>query len=192
MGSVFFILSTFAQRKERNGYKNLIHLSIVKFMRKFMMLLGVLAVSSVSAWAQTTASCVVVEEADGTKTEYLLTTEPRITYVGNDVTLTSSEVTVKLDVADVKKVYLSERSINATGIQDVKASESVIVDLTDGKLDLNGLKNGSPVAIYSVDGRQLYAGTASAAGTLSLPLGTLPGGMIIVKTTTQTFKIIKK
>jgi hypothetical protein len=160
-------------------------------MRKFMMLLCVLAVSSVSAWAQTTASCVVVEQTNGDKAEYLLTTEPRITYVGDDVTLTSTEVTVVLDVADVKKVYLSQTNA-ATGIQDVKASESVIVDLTDGKLDLNGLKEGSPVALYSVDGRQLYAGTASAAGTLSLPLGTLPGGMIIVKTTTQTFKIIKK
>jgi len=161
-------------------------------MKKFMMLLGVLAVSSVSAWAQTTASCVVVEQTNGDKAEYLLTTEPRITYVDNEVTLTSTEVTVKLDAADVKKVYLAETSNNATSIQDVKTSESVIVDLTDGKLDLNGLKNGSPVAIFSVDGRQLYAGTASAAGTLSLPLGTLPGGMIIVKTTTQTFKIIKK
>ena len=158
-----------------------------------MMLLGVLAVSSVSAWAQTTASCVVVEETNGNKTEYLLTTEPYITYVGNDVTITNTEVTVVLDAADVEKVYLSETETNAaTGIQEVKASESVLVDLTDGKLNLNGLKTGSPVALYSVDGRQLYAGTASAAGTLSLPLGTLPGGMIIVKTTTQTFKIIKK
>ena len=157
-----------------------------------MMLLCVLALSSVSAWTQTTVSCVVVEQANGSKAEYLLTTEPRITYVDNEVNITSTEVTVKLDVADVKKVYLSETSSNATGVQEVKASESVIVDLTDGKLSLNGLKNGSPVALYSVDGRQLYAGTASAAGTLTLPLGTLHGGMIIVKTSTQSFKIIKK
>ena len=158
-----------------------------------MMLFCVLAVSAVSAWAQTTASCVVVEQTNGDKAEYLLTTEPYITYVGNDVTITNTEVTVVLDAADVEKVYLSETNLNgATAIQDVKASESVLVDLTDGNLSVNGLETGSPVALYSVDGRQLYAGTASAAGTLSLPLGTLPGGMIIVKTTTQTFKIIKK
>ena len=161
-------------------------------MRKFKMLLCVLAVSTVSAWAQSTASCVVVEETNGNKTEFLLTTQPRITYVGNDVTLTSTGATVVLDAANVKKVFLAESETNATSVQEVKASESVIVDLTDGKLALNGLKSDSPVALYSVDGRQLYAGTASAAGTLSLPLGSFPGGIIIVKTTTQSFKIIKK
>ena len=160
-------------------------------MRKFMMILCVLAASSVSAWAQTTASCVVVDQVRGPRYEFLLTNDPKITYVGDEVTISSTDNTVVLDAANVEKVYLSQTNA-ATGIQDVKASESVIVDLTDGKLDLNGLKKGSPVALYSVDGRQLYAGTASAAGTLSLPLGTLPGGMIIVKTTTQTFKIIKK
>jgi len=161
-------------------------------MRKFMMLLGVLAVSAVSAWAQTTASCVVVDQVRGPQYKFLLSNDPKITYDGDEVTISSTDNTVVLDVADVERVYLSQTSTDANGIQDVKASESVIVDMTDGKLDLNGLKNGSPVALYSVDGRQLYAGTASAAGTLSLPLGTLPGGMIIVKTTTQTFKIIKK
>ena len=162
-------------------------------MRKFMMLLGVLAVSAVSAWAQTTASCVVVDQVRGPQHKFLLSSEPKITYVGDDVTISSTgSADVVLDVANVEKVYLSETSTEADGIQDVKASESVIVDMTDGKLDLNGLKEGSPIALYSVDGRQLYAGTASAAGTLSLPLGTLPSGMIIVKTTTQTFKIIKK
>jgi len=157
-----------------------------------MMLLGVLAVSAVSAWAQTTASCVVVDQVRGPQYKFLLSNDPKITYDGDEVTISSTDNTVVLDVADVERVYLSQTSTDANGIQDVKASESVIVDMTDGKLDLNGLKNGSPVALYSVDGRQLYAGTASAAGTLSLPLGTLPGGMIIVKTTTQTFKIIKK
>ena len=156
------------------------------------MLFFALAVSSVSAWAQTTASCVVVEQTNGNKAEYLLSTEPRITYVGNDVTLTSTEVTVVLDAADVSKVYLSETNISSTAIQQVEAAKSVFVNLTDGNLSLNGLETGSPVALYTADGRQLYAGTANAAGTLSLPLGSFQGGIIIVKTATQTFKIIKK
>ena len=163
------------------------------FMKKIMMLFFALAVSSVSAWAQTTtASCVVVEETDGNKTEYLLATEPRITYDGDKVTLTSSETTVELNAAEVKKVYLSETSLGATAIQQVEATKSVLFDLTNGNLSVNGLETGSPVALYTADGRQIYAGTANAAGSLSLPLGSFQGGMIIVKTTKQTFKIIKK
>ena len=159
-----------------------------------MMLFFALAVSSVSAWAQTTtASCVVVEETNGNKTEFLLATEPRITYDGDVVTLECTEDNLVLDAAEVKKVYLSQKSLSgATAIQQLEATKSVLFDLTDGNLSVNGLETGSPVALYTADGRQLYAGTANAAGSLSLPLGSFQGGMIIVKTTKQTFKIIKK
>ena len=162
--------------------------------KKTMMLFFALAVSSVSAWAQTTtASCVVVEDIDGNETPFLLATEPRITYVGDVVTLTSNETTVEFDAAEVKKVYLSQTSLSgATAIQQVEATKSVLFDLTDGNLSVNGLETGSPVALYTADGRQIYVGTANAAGSLSLPLGSFQGGMIIVKTTKQTFKIIKK
>ena len=160
-------------------------------MRKFKMLLCALAVSTVSAWAQTTEMCVVVEQTNGGTANYLLSTEPRITFVNDVVTLTSTKETVELPAADVAKVYLS--SVNtSTGIQQVEAPEAVLISLTDGKLALNGLKAGSPVTLYSADGRQLFAGTTSAAGALSLPLGQFPGGIIIVKTTSQTFKFIKK
>ena len=162
--------------------------------KKTMMLFFALAVSSVSAWAQTTtASCVVVEETNGNKTEFLLATEPRITYDGDVVTLECTEDNLVLDAAEVKKVYLSQKSLSgATAIQQLEATKSVLFDLTDGNLSVNGLETGSPVALYTADGRQLYAGTANAAGSLSLPLGSFQGGMIIVKTTKQTFKIIKK
>ena len=162
--------------------------------KKTMMLFFALAVSSVSAWAQTTtASCVVVEETNGNKTEFLLATEPRITYDGDVVTLECTEDNLVLDAAEVKKVYLSQTTLSgATAIQQVEATKSVLFDLTDGNLSVNGLETGSPVALYTADGRQIYAGTANAAGSLSLPLGSFQGGMIIVKTAKQTFKIIKK
>ena len=162
--------------------------------KKTMMLFFALAVSSVSAWAQTTtASCVVVEETNGNKTEFLLATEPRITYDGDVVTLECTEDNLVLDAAEVKKVYLSQTNLSgATAIQQVEATKSVLFDLTDGNLSVNGLETGSPVALYTADGRQIYAGTANAAGSLSLPLGSFQGGMIIVKTAKQTFKIIKK
>ena len=162
-------------------------------MKKFMMLLGVLAVSAVSAWAQTTATCVVVDQVRGPQYKFLLTDDPKITYVGDDVTISSNgSVDVVLNAANVEKVYLSENDLGATAIQQVEATKSVLFDLTDGNLSVNGLETGSPVALYTADGRQIYAGTANAAGSLSLPLGSFHGGMIIVKTAKQTFKIIKK
>ena len=50
--------------------------------KKTMMLFFALAVSSVSAWAQTTtASCVVVEETNGNKTECDGTCEQDLIFV---------------------------------------------------------------------------------------------------------------
>ena len=64
-----------------------------------------LALVSATLWAEEAQPCVVVEQTDGTRTEYLLTAEPRVSYDGAVVRLVSSEASVELAVADVAKVY---------------------------------------------------------------------------------------
>ena len=160
-------------------------------MKKIKMLLCALAMTNASVWAQTTQPCVVVEQTDGTKANYLLASQPRITYAEGEVCLTTTETTVTLPAADVAKVYLSETE-TTTGVQTAETSSSVLVNLTGGSLALSGLDGGSAVALYDADGRQLCSGTASSDGTLSLSLGSLPSGIIIVKTIHQTFKLIRK
>ena len=154
------------------------------------LLTAALALASAALWAETTEPCVVVEQTDGTRTEYLLSAEPRVSYDGAVVRLVSSEASVELAVADVAKVYLSE---SATGISSPAASPAVRIALTAAGLQLCGLEPGSAVSVCSLDGRQLCSGRATSDGSLVLPLNNhVPGGVMVVRTSNQSFKLTRK
>ena len=132
-------------------------------------------------------ACVVVEQRDGTCSEYLLSDAPRITYSGDAVVLTTTQTEVQLPVAEVKKVYVAAAP---TGIAELSATP-VRVRLASGAIVLSGLPAGSSVTASTIDGRLLQQGRASSDGTLRLPLGNTRGQLIVVKTSTQTFKLTK-
>lgn len=140
--------------------------------------------------AETIEPCVVVEQTDGTRTEYLLSAEPRVSYDGAVVRLVSSTASVELAVADVAKVYLAE---STTGISSPAVSPAVRIRLTATGLQLCGLEPGSTVSVCILDGRQLCSGRATSDGSLTLPLNNhVPGGVIVVRTSKQSFKLTRK
>ena len=114
-----------------------------------------LALVSAALWAETTEPCVVVEQTDGTRTEYLLTAEPRVSYDGAVVRLVSSTASVELPVADVAKVYLAE---STTGISSPAASPAVRIALTATGLQLCGLEPGSTVSVLWSEARRTAVG----------------------------------
>ncbi|MBQ8064443.1 MAG: hypothetical protein IJ144_02355 [Prevotella sp.] len=162
----------------------------MKSKQRRILLTAALALAATALWAEEPAPCVVVEQTDGTRTEYLLTTEPRVSYDGSVVRLQSSEADVELAVADVAKVYLAE-SVLPTGISSSAAAggRSVRVRLTAGGLELSGLEPGSDASAVSLDGRRLSGSRAGNDGSLLLPLSNVSGGVIVVRTSNQSFKL---
>lgn len=159
--------------------------------KKTMILLALLTwMGGSGLWAQTEAPCVVVEQTDGTRTEYVLSAEPRISYAADVVTLTTADATLQLPVADVKKVYLASSVTTAVGTQ--RQPSAPRIELTADGLRLSGLTAGTTVSVYAADGRQLLAPVAATDGTLSISLGRQPQGMLIIKTNNQSFKLIRK
>lgn len=161
---------------------------------KKLFLSGLLLFSA-SLYAQEyEAPCVVVEQTDGSKTEYLLKSEPRIAFDGETVTLTTSDETVLLKVENVSRAYVKapvKPQPNEVGIAEASKTAERVILTADG-LSLSGLQPGSAVDVYTADGRQLKAVKAAADGTASLNLGNSRSGMIIVKTNNQSFKLIRK
>lgn len=133
--------------------------------------------------------CVVVEQENGDKTEYLLSTLPQIRYVDDVVILSTSSATLELPAENVAKVYLSESA--STGVDGVK-SDAVRFSFVDGGLVVSGLEQGSAVEVYAVDGSLLVSRKAGNAGKVSLPLPQSQHGTLIVKANGQTFKVIAK
>ena len=162
------------------------------FMKKRSKLLLASLLLMCSSGLQAQTSCVVVEQTDGTKTEFLLTCEPRIRYAADVVTLTSTDATLELPVDVVKKVYLSETNEDLNDLRSTQQTATARVRLTADALLMSGLAAACPVTVYSADGRLLRSQNANPDGTLSLSLSRLPQGMLIIKTNNQSFKLIRK
>jgi hypothetical protein len=135
----------------------------------------------------------VVEKTNGTETEYLLKSDPRITFDGENVTLTTSEETIVLKAEYVLRAYVkaAKSQPDEVGISEATKSAERVALTADG-LSLTGLTPGSAVDVYTADGRQLKSVKAAADGTASLNFGNSRSGMIIVKTNNQSFKLIRK
>ena len=158
-------------------------------LRRLLLAL-VLMLPATAMRADGGAPCVVVEQTDGTKTEYLLSDAPRVSYDGKVVRLTSSTADVELAQADVLKVYLAQSIATAIGTPEARTATRV--RLTADGLCLSGLEPGSTVSVAALDGRLLSGGRASADGSLTLPLNHVPDGIIVIRTSHQSFKLIRK
>jgi hypothetical protein len=134
--------------------------------------------------------CVVVELTDNTRAEYLLSDSPKISFSGSVVTLTTASTTIEMSVASVRKVYVAEAS--PSGISETSARSLVQIAITEGGLSFSGLEAGSSVSAATINGMLVGSGCADGNGRLSLPLSAPGRGAIVVKTSKQTFKLIRK
>lgn len=132
--------------------------------------------------------CVVVETTDGERMEYLLSDNPRIVHRNAMVELTSNTVSVEFPSFNVSKVYIST---TATAVEKIKAAEGEIRMYQD-VIVMKGFGANEPVALYGIDGSQLWQQSTDGNGQLVVSLNSLSQGIYIFKTKHQSFKIIRK
>lgn len=149
----------------------------------------VMLLLSLGMQAQVMEPCVVVELADGNKSEFLLSTLPSITFVGNLVQLTASDTQVLYDADIVQKVYLSESVNNGTRIT---APQSSRFEVAAGAIKASGLTPGSMMTAYTADGKLIASQKVDESGAASLSISLSHKGVIIIKTKNQSFKYIRK
>ena len=163
--------------------------------RKLLVSALLLLLAFVGARAQTDEQkslCAVVEQTDGSQTEFMLNEQPQITYGDGVVNVSTSTTTLELKASQVMRVYMTKKS-SVQGISTAKANQNVArVAITSAAVTVTGLEPDSDAALYTADGRQLKAAKAAADGTLTLPMPTKSQGVLIVKTKNQSFKIINK
>ena len=132
--------------------------------------------------------CVVVETTDGERMEYLLSDNPRIVHRNSMVELTSNTVSVEFPSSNVSKVYLSTTT---TAVEKIKAAEGEIRMFQD-VIVMKNFGANEPVALFGIDGSQLWQQLTDGNGQLVVSLNTLSQGIYIFKTNHQSFKIIRK
>ena len=135
-----------------------------------------------------TVTSLILLLKDGTTQTYELAEQPVITVVGTELKIVANHADVSIPLSDVVHYTFQKRT---TGIDEVDTNQEVI-DYKDGVLTLSGLETGTPISLYTIDGRLLQAHTVADDGTYRQSLASLRQGVYVVKVNHKSYKIMKR
>lgn len=135
-----------------------------------------------------TVTSLILLLKDGTTQTYELAEQPVITVVGTELKIVANHADVSIPLSDVVRYTFQKRT---TGIDEVDTNQEVI-DYKDGVLTLSGLEAGTPISLYTIDGRLLQAHTVADDGTYRQSFASLRQGVYVVKVNHKSYKIMKR
>ena len=157
----------------------------------FMLLLSLGTITGASA---DTVQKLVVTKADGSVVKFDFSDAPVVSFTSTDVEIkVGGEKAILFPLSDYAKFTFEEEGILpdevAEVVEEIRAEEFKI---EGGNIRAWGLEPGSPVTIYSLDGKPVASGRADSNGDFSFSLSGANAGIYIVKTSKTTFKFLKK
>jgi hypothetical protein len=161
----------------------------MKIRTTIRALVCAIALSFGSAWALA-ASHVKVSGKTGESTYFKLSDKPTVTFTTNKLVITAGSQTVEYPLTEFRSFEFADPSTNGIGaVPSQNESQAVFSFGEDVRGE--GLQPGSRVSIFNVSGQLVVSATVNADGAVSLPLNGQTG-VFIVKSTSRTFKFIKK
>lgn len=131
------------------------------------------------------ARFLVVNAKDGTNMTFALADEPKVSFVGGELSIVSNSQTFTMCIANVKNYTFAEES---SGIDEVIKGEKLKYE--NGCMVFSGLTAGSKVSAYKQDGRLIKECVANANGTAFIDLSILPKGIVILHSSKTEIKIV--
>lgn len=158
-------------------------------MKNKLILLFLLLASFMGNTHSANINAIKIHNKSGSFVTILLEEQPKVTFEGNDVVLTThmnivnyhSDEIVKLTYLDVK---------DATGIDNFN-SFGVVFSFNNDVVKIQNLVSQTKVSLYTVEGVLVASGMTDAKGGISLPMPKGTQTCMIVKTPSLTFKIRK-
>ncbi len=156
-------------------------------MKKRLSLIGaIMAMASAPAFAETTH--VTVDLTDGTKFSYLLSESPKISYKA-DSFIVSGPARAAFELSKVDSYHFTDGTVSDAAV--VESNEIRITYSDNSHVKVEGLQPKSSVVLYSVAGTAIQEVNATEIGVAELALPHTKG-VYILKTNSQTVKLIKK
>ena len=138
----------------------------------------------------TTASAqgqyLVLTQGDGTVGKFLLADQPVITFSESNLVVTCGSETLTTPMAGLKTSYEDA----TTAVEHPTFNERPTISF--GEASFEGLKAGSNISVYAIDGRVLATTKADEEGRASIQLSGLGQGVVILRTPTRSYKITLK
>lgn len=145
---------------------------------------------SFMAVAQTEAQHkLVIYLNDGNRADFVLAEQPKITFSGDSLCVTSPTTTVEIARVAVKNFKFEKCEENESSIETPHSEVSIT---TRGEsITLTGLTNGEIITVYSIDGKAMAKATA-VDGCCTIALDSLASGIYLINICTTTIKYLKK
>lgn len=146
-------------------------------------------------WGQSLAADkvpgAIIELSSGKTVEIALTDNPKMTFDGTTVKLTSVNVNVEYTPAEIVKVTIGEVDSSVSGISSVETSQATM-SVEGGFVRLSGFAKNEPVRVYTLNGVQTGSFETDANGSLAISISSFPQGISIIKANQQTIKITRR
>lgn len=156
-----------------------------------LLFIAIAALLSMTSLTANAADYVTVSDKAGNKVSFALTAKPTVTFTDESLVITAGEQTVEYPRADYRIFTLTDDDQTTTAIEKVNDNNgsNVVFTFADG-VHGEGLKAGSRVMVFSINGQLVGSANASANGSVDIPLQ--GNGVYIVKSATKSFKFIRK
>ena len=161
-------------------------------MKQRLLLLSQLLSFAVTAmWAQSDATQrLVVWLKDGQKIYHDLNDQPETTFSDGMLWLKTEKVSVSYPLTDVLR-YTFE-GVGNTGIEKLSQESAVAVSKDGNTVTFHYLKANATVSLYAANGTLLEQQKATDSSPLTISVKNRPNGVYIVKSGSQTIKLLKR
>lgn len=128
---------------------------------------------------------IIIKQKSGNETIFELSTNPIITFLGEDMVITNDFTSISFPIEDIDS-YTADNG-TTTAIASIKGKPM----LENGRILFNGIAKGTPISVYSIDGR-LISKQLTSADKAEVPLSSLPKGTYIISVENSKIKVINK
>lgn len=149
----------------------------------------VLSLVTATVCAQTLPPRLVVWQKNGEKVYFKLAEKPETTFDNGLLLITTSSMSVSYQLSDILR-YTYEGVSDAVELLPNERSVSISDD--GSTVAFKGLSRGVVACLYSTDGKLLEQQKADGSRTVSFSVKNRPRGIYVVKTGTETVKLLKR
>lgn len=135
-------------------------------------------------------NAVAVYQMDGKVARFGFEEKPKVTYVNNELVLTTTKTTVQYPVYMLRKICFDIDGI-IENVEEVKQPDTKF-GFRDESLTVRGGEPGSRVYIFNIRGMQMGHYLLDAEGNATIPMQGLGADLYVVKAKGFTFKFRKQ
>lgn len=127
---------------------------------------------------------------DGSSEVFLLEEKPKVQYIYNTITISSSNIEQAYWYSEVKKITYS--NIKTSDIENIINDNDLGIVQEGENLRIKGLPKNSLVSIYSIDGNLIYQIRTKEDNNVFINFGNFSSGVYILKAGTKSIKYFKR